>query len=149
MARMLFVLLTIIFIPSLAVAQQFTPADYMKSLEFYYYQSLTINKLAEVGCKKHMIGLPAWFSVKAVQEEILSKSPDKARENIKKFFANPSHRDVISDFFRLIDDQRAAKSQSEVDVMCAAMSSSNISEWHIYRKRYFEVSMNIDPKYLR
>lgn len=130
--------LLVIFYTHVVHAQTPSKQDFLRSVENYHYSSISMNKVADVGCSKYVVGFPVGFSLATVETELLANSPEAALNKISGFLADPKYAAAINDQLSWMGIYRTKKSAKEFQSMCADFGGKKLMEWQQYRKDFLK-----------
>lgn len=114
--------------------------DFLKAAENYGYASITLNKVAQVGCAQYLTGFPAGYSLNLVRQEIISNSPDGARTKVNSIITNPDAEKAIYGQLAWMDLYKSNRTAKQFQGMCLDFGSQQVAEWRQYRKVFFQLA---------
>lgn len=132
-------LLLMLMISGMGVAEP-SKYDFLKAAENYGYSSITLNKVAQVGCGQYLTGFPAGYSLYAVRQEIIFNSPEGARSKVNSIIANPAAEKTIYGQLAWMDMYKSNKTAKQFQGMCLDFGGQQLAEWRQYRKVFFQLA---------
>lgn len=114
--------------------------DFLKAAQDYGYSSITLNKVAEVGCGQYLTGFPVGYNLSSVRQEIIANTPDAARSKVNSIIANPDAENTIYGQLIWMDLYKSKKSAKQFQGMCLDFGGQQLAEWRQYRKVFFQLA---------
>lgn len=136
----LFFSVTATLLPITTFGQTPSKQDFVSALEKYYYSTLALEKVVNVGCSKHIVGFPVGFSSTSVRAELMQNTPQGAQKKVIDFTANPSYASAINQQLSWMDAYKSKADEKKFQGMCADFGGQRLIEWREYRKDFFRVA---------
>ena len=121
-----FLILLALLLPVVAFAEP-SKYDFLKAAENYGYASITLSKVAQVGCGQYLTGFPAGYNLYSVRQEIVANSPDGARSKVNSIIANPDAEKAIYAQLVWMDLYKAKKTAKQFEGMCLDFGGQRVS----------------------
>lgn len=137
--RRLTLLLSVLMVSGTAFAEP-SKYDFLKAAENYGYASITLNKVAQVGCSQYLNAFPAGYNLYSIRQEIIANSPDGARSKVNSIIANPDAEKSIYGQLAWMDLYKSNKTMKQFQGMCLDFGGQQLSEWRQYRKVFFQLA---------